>query len=146
MPLTSQSGIGPEISIASGTPPADSAAGTVTGAAIDRLGFSSMVLEAETGAVTGAPSAQTLDAKVTHCDTSGGSYTDFVPGAAGSGAVAQITAASTRKRKSIDLSGAKQYLKIVTVTAFTGGTTPKMANCVKVILGGAVEKPAQADN
>jgi hypothetical protein len=140
-------GIGPEVKLAIGTPAGDIAAGTVTGAAIDRTGFDSMVLHAQTGAVAGAPDTQTVDTKVTHCDTSGGSYTDWQPeGTAASGAVAQITAANTRKRKSMSLKGAKQFLKIVTVTAFTGGTSPKIGQAVDVILGSAVSVPAQADD
>lgn len=134
-------GIGPEVKFAIGTPPGDIAAGTVVGAAIDRTGFNSMVLEAQTGAVSGSPSAQTVDTKVTHCDTSGGTYTDL-----SGAAVAQIAAANTRKRKSIDLRGAKQFIKISTTTAFTGGTTPKIGQSVVVALGGADSIPAQADD
>lgn len=138
-------GIGSHIKLAVGTPPA-SAAGTVNGAYIDRLGFDSCVLEAVAGAATGGPSGQTLDARLQHSDATGSGFVDFVPGAAGSGAVAQIAADSTRKRKSIDLRGAKRYIRVVNVVALTGGTTPTWPNYVGVILGGADSLAAQADD
>jgi len=141
-------GIGPQVKMAIGVVPAARTAGTTNGTGFDRRGFQSCVLEAVTGAATGGPSAQTLDVKLQHSDSSGSGYTDFVPvsGVAASGAVAQITADSTRKRKSIDLSGAKQYIRAVAVVALTGGTSPTLPCAASIVLGGAVEMPAQSDD
>jgi hypothetical protein len=140
------SGIGPSAKFVTGIPPTAPAAGTVNGAAIDRMGFANCVVEVEVGAVTGAPTTQTLDVKVQHSDTSGGTYADFVPGAAGTGAVAQLTAINTRKRKSIDLRAAKRFVRLVAVTAFTGGTAPTFFQCAKMVLAGADAIPAQVDD
>ena len=76
----------------------------------------------------------------------GGSYTDWVPGAAGSGAVAQITAVSTRKRKEVDLRGAKQFIRLSATTVFTGGTSPTLFQSASICLSGADTQPAQADD
>lgn len=144
--------IGPLVKCVTGIPPTAPAAGTVTAAnyttGVDRTGFTHVLVEVEVGAVTGAPSTQTLDVKVQHSDTVGGSYTDWVPvtGVAASGAVAQITAVSTRKRKTIDLKGAKQFIRLSATTAFTGGSSPTLFQSASLIFGGADTRPAQADD
>ena len=142
MSILNQTGPGPEVKNQIGTVPAASAAGVVNGTGVDRRGFNFAILEAQTGALTGAPTTQTLDAKIQHCATLGGTYADFVPGVAGSGAVSQISAANTRKRKQIDLRGALPFVRVVTTTGFTGGTTPTMANVVTLQLAGADLLPA----
>lgn len=144
---TTDNQIGARIKNAVACVPTNAGAETVTSAAIDRLGFESCVLDVSVGAASGAPDSFTANSKVTHCDTSGGSYTDWTPdGTAASGAIAAITAASTRKRKSISLLGAKRYLKFATVVTLTGGTTPKLPIAALCVLGTAVELPAQADD
>lgn len=134
-------GMSGTLKMATGTVPAASAAGTVTGSAIDRLGYDHCVLEAGLGASTGTPTSFTVDSKITHCETSGGTYTDLT-----GGAVTQLTAVNTRKKKSVSLKGAYRYLKVVTVAAFSGGSSPTIANAVTVILGGADTMPAQSDD
>lgn len=135
-----------------GIPPTAPAAGTVTGAnfttGVDRTGFTSVEVEVVVGAVTGAPSTQTLDVKIQHSDTVGGAYTDWVPvtGVAASGAVAQITTVSTRKKKTIDLKGAKACIRVSALTAFTGGSSPTLFQAVNLSLAGADTLPAQADD
>lgn len=146
MSIMNQSGPGPEVKNQIGTVPAASAAGATNGTGVDRKGFNFAILEAQTGAVTGAPSTQTLDAKIQHSATLGGTYSDFVPGAAGSGAVAQITTVNTRKRKTIDLRGALPFVRVVSTVGFTGGTSPTLANVVTLQLAGADVLPAQADD
>lgn len=143
-------GLGPEIAATSAIAPSAASAGTQTSAAIDRLAngvkLDSCVLLAESGAIAGAPSTQTVDTKLQHCDTSGGSYADYTPdGTAASGATGQITAANKRARKSIDLRGAKQYLKVVQVVAFSGGTSPTIGTAAQVIFGAADTLPAESD-
>lgn len=139
MSLDSVFGLTPLMKPLVGTAPFAAVAGTVTGSAIDRTGFSRMTLVAAVGAATGAPSSFTVASKVTHCDTSGGSYVDL-PGAA----ITTMTAAGVGQ-KEIDLKSAKQYLKIVTVTAFVGGASPTAPNSVLAILSGADTMPASAD-
>jgi len=116
--------------------PEDSAAATITGAAIDRTGFNSCILHAAAGAATGAPSAQTVDAKIQDSATSGGSFVDF-PG----GAITQITADDSDAEVDIDLSGAKAFIKVVVTVAFTGGTTPAIPVASTLALGGSEVEP-----
>ena len=144
MSIDTITGIGPKIKTVIGTPPGGIAAGTVNGSAIDRLGFYSCVLEVQTGAVGGGPTTQTLDCKLQHSDVSGSGYVDFVPGAVGSGAVPQITAINTRNAQAIDLRGAKRYICVVSVTAFTGGASPTFGQAVVVILGSADQEPTKS--
>lgn len=146
MSVLNISGPGPEVKNQIGTVPAASAAGAVNGTGVDRRGFNFAILEAQTGAVTGSPTAQTLDAKIQHSDAVAGTYSDFDPGVAGSGAVAQITAVNSRKRKQIDLRGAKAFVRVVTTVGFTAGTAPTLANCVTLQLAGADVLPAQSDD
>lgn len=140
------SGPGPDLKFAIGTVPA-SAAGAVTGSAIDVRGYTHLALELQAGAATGTPDSFTLDAKVTHSDTEGGSYTDYQPGGtAASGAVSTISTASSRKRKVIPLSGCKGWVKIVKTLAMVGGTTPTVPNACIVALSGAQVMPSQSDD
>lgn len=140
------SGPGPDMKFAIGTIPA-SASGAVTGSAIDVRGYTHLVLELQAGAATGTPDSFTLDAKVTHSDASGGTYADFTPdGTAASGAVAQITAGSSRKRKVIPLAGCDGWVKIVKTLAMVGGTTPTVPNACVVALSGAQVMPSQSDD
>lgn len=146
MSMINLSGHGAEIRNEIGTVPAASAAGTVNGTGIDRRGAKFCVLEAMTGAATGAPTTQSLNAKLQHADTLGGSYTDYQPnGVAAAGAITAITAVNSRAKKTIDLTGAKAFIRTVTTTAFTGGASPTLANSVSMILGGLDVIPTQAD-
>lgn len=128
-------------------------AGTVgsnTGSAIDRLAATnggiplSATLLVLKEATINTPSTQTLDVKITHCDTSGGSYTDYTDPS--TGAVAAITqdtsaAAGGIELANVDLSKAKQYLKVVATTAFSGGSSPATPHSVAIILGGYTVTP-----
>lgn len=109
-----------------------------TSAAIDTKGFNSGAVVIINGAATGSPSGYTVDAKVQHCDASGGSYTD-VTGAA----ITQIIADS--KIATIRLSGfgtsLKRYIKIVVTPSLTGGTSPKVLVGATVQLGRAEREP-----
>jgi hypothetical protein len=147
MSILNQSGSGPEVKNQLGTVPAASSAGTVNGTGIDRRGFNFLILEAQTGVTTGTPTSFTMDVRLQHSDVVGSGYTDYQPGGvATAGAVAQITAASSRRRKQIDLRGAKAFVRVVNVIAFVGGTTPTLANVATMQLAGADVLPAQLDD
>lgn len=120
-----------------GIAPAAAAAGVTNGPAIDRLGFQSGVLLVDAGAVTGAPSAQTLDAKIQDSADGAAGWTD-VPGLA----IQQITAPDIQRELSLDLTGTRRFIRVVQTVAFTGGTTPTLLASAAVVLGGAVNKPA----
>ncbi len=149
--MTAQSitGVGPEVATRIGIDPSARSAGTATGTGIDRRGFNSCVLVGQTGAVTGAPSVQTVDFKLQHSDTLGGSYTDYtpsIPQPSPTGALAQIAAASTVKKRSIDLKTAKAFIRVSATTAFTGGTTPTLNSSALLVLGGADVLPIADDS
>lgn len=115
-----------------------SASAVQTSAAIDTKGFNSGAVVVINGAATGTPSSYTVDAKVQHCDTSGGSYAD-VSGAA----ITQIVADS--KIATIRLSGLgtsiKRYIKVLVTPALAGGTSPKALIAATVQLGRAYREP-----
>jgi hypothetical protein len=141
-----KSHIGGEIKLikATGIHPQLAAAGTLTSSAIDVRDYGSLVLTAMTGAIAGGPSAQTVDVKIQASTESGGTYADYVPPTPHPGtataAVAQITAANTEKHVDVNLAGVN-YIKVVAVTAFTGGTTPTIGLAVALALGGARSAP-----
>ncbi len=133
--------------VKAGNVPVTAGAATRTSGAIDRQAIGnpqSCKLVLATGAATGAPDSFTADLKIQDCATSGGSYTDYVPprGVAADAAVTQITADNTVSQKDVDLSGAKQFLKLVEVLAMTGGTSPKQAMVSSLIVCGENIAPA----
>lgn len=109
-----------------------------TSAAIDTKGYGVAMVTIENGAATGTPSSYTVDAKVQHCATSGGSYTD-VSGAA----ITQITADG--KYAQIRLEGlgiaVNRYIKVLVTPAMTGGSSPKALVAANVLFGQAVREP-----
>ena len=110
-----------------------------TSAAIDTKGYNSGAVVVVNGAATGTPTSYTVDAKVQHCDTSGGSYAD-VSGAA----ITQIVADS--KIATIRLAGLggvtiKRYIKVLVTPAMTGGSSPKALIAAVVQLGRAYKEP-----
>lgn len=109
-----------------------------TSAAIDTLGYNTGTVVVTNGAATGTPDSYTVDAKVQHCDTSGGSYAD-VTGAT----ITQITADA--KIATIRLEGlgatVKRYIKVLVTPAMTGGTTPKALIGATVHLGRGFSDP-----
>lgn len=84
------------------------------GSAVDLAGLEGPVaFFIDVGAGSGD---MTLDAKVTECDTSGGSYTDV-----SGGAFTQVTTTASRQMKVLDSKSLKRYVKIDYTLA---GTTP----------------------
>jgi hypothetical protein len=134
--------IGAVLRIVKGINPANAAAGTTNGAAIDRAGvggknFSlSCVLKGSRGAVTGAPSVHTVDQKLQDSPDGSAGWVD-IAGAA----IAQLVADNTEAQVDVDLSGAKRFIRVVNVVAFTGGTSPAVPVASEVILGPPMEMP-----
>lgn len=143
------SGVGPEVATRVGLVPAARAAGTVNGTGFSRRGYNSCVLVGITGAESGSPSARSVDFKLQHSDTLGGTYADFtpsVPNPGGTGALAQIAAVDTLKKRSIDLKTAKEFIRVVGTSAFTAGTAPTLLSAAIVVLGGADTLPIADDS
>ncbi len=113
------------------------AAGNVNGPVIDRLGFEDAVLIVSSGVVSGAPTAQTLDARIQHGNAADGSDMADVSGLV----ITQITAANTDRQLDIDLLPLKRYIRVVATAAFTGGTSPTIQASATIALGAAKEAP-----
>ena len=129
-----------------GNPPLANSAGTRNGAAIDRnvaggVAYNGLTLYAASGVETGAPSARTLDAKIQDSADGSTGWLDYKPDGVNVAAITQITTANAETEVDVDLSGAKRYVRVVEVIAFTGGTTPTLAAQETVILSGADRTP-----
>jgi hypothetical protein len=114
-----------------GVVPLAVSAGTRNGAAINRLVNGSMAAGLEltvvTGVETGAPSARTVDAKIQDSANGSTGWADYIPpDQATVAAIAQITAASSVARVSVNLAGAKQFVRVADTTAFTAGSSPTL--------------------
>lgn len=131
-----------------GTPAIASDAETVNGAAIDREGHQSCVLICQGGAATGSPTGQTANFKIQDDAASGGSYADYTPpqgGQVGSPADAEITEQTADDflvKLNVDLSGAKRYIRVVSVVTLTAGTSPLWPISSAILLGPKDELPA----
>lgn len=112
-------------------------AGTTTGLWLDRNGFLSAVVSLATGAVAGAPTAQSVTVTLKTSDASDGSGAVDLKNMDGVAVTLALTAGSAVINKDVDLLGAKKYIGVSVVTAFTGGTTPSVPVDLTVVLGDA---------
>ena len=117
---------------------------SLTGTAVDRRGYGSCEIVVGTGAVTGSPSAQTVDAKLQESADGSTGWTDVADDAGTTVAITQITAANTDARKSAKLSAQKRYVRLAATVAFTSGSTPKIGVYGAIVLGGAKDKAPQS--
>lgn len=108
------------------SPQSDSGGSAVNGAAIDRMGYDSLVATVITGAISGSPTTTSMAVKVQHCDTSGGTYADVTD------ATATITAADSVAEINVDCRALKRYVRVTETTTFSGGSTPA------VLVGGTI--------
>ena len=132
-----------------GTPVfSDDGAAPVNGTGIDRTGHMSCVLIGQGGAATGSPTAQTADFKIQDSDTVGGAYVDYVPeqggqvGAAALAATPQAIADDFIVTASINLRGAKAFIRVVTTVVLTAGTSPEWPVSAALLLGPKDDMPA----
>jgi hypothetical protein len=144
--------IGAYIKASKGINPANTSAGTVNGAAIDRAGigggtlFHSCVLHGACGAATGSPSAQTVDNKLQDSADGSTGWADITGASTGwaditGAALTQLTADNGEAEKDVDLSSAKRYIRVVNTVDFTGGTSPAIPVAAEVVLGGSEQLP-----
>ncbi len=137
-----QHNVGAFLTAKIGTVPEASSGDTVNGTGFDRTDWESLLLIVETGAATGTPSAVSVVSKIQHSSDDGSSdaYADYTP-TLGSASVT-VAAASTAGSVAVDLAEAKQYIRVVTTTTLTSGTTPTLGVAAVVALGGALVNPA----
>jgi len=119
--------------------PQSASAGTLTGASIDRVSHSmalSCVIFTNIGAVSGAPSAQSATSTLQH-SSDNSTWTTYQPdGANNATDPSPPTAANSASNFAVDLTLANRYIRVQTVVAFTGGTSPAALVDAPVILGG----------
>lgn len=133
--------VGTYIVAKTGTAPAANGAATRNGTGIDRvaLGVDSCVLVALIGAPTGSPTGFTYDLKLQD-SANNTDWADFNPSGVGTGAMAQQTAAGVAE-KDIDLTLARQYVRVVETLTITGGTAPTVPAGSAIVFGGASTLP-----
>ncbi|ADO68705.1 hypothetical protein [Stigmatella aurantiaca] len=125
------------VAIRSGTAPAAVVAGSRNSAAVDRRGFDSCVLAAQTGSASGGPTSLTLAAKLQESADGSTGWTD-VAGAA----IEPLISENGVARVNVRLPTAKRYLRVTETVSFTGGTSPTLGASSTLVLCGPDEIPA----
>lgn len=112
--------------------------GAQNGASIDRTGYSSLIADIVYSS-SGAPTGGALAAKLQ--DSADGTvFADF--GNAVSLPITSGNAAGAVGSLALDIAGARQYVRVVTTGAPTGGTSPVVSAAVTVRLHGPDRLPA----
>lgn len=118
---------------------------TVKGVAVDRTGYLSATLAYIAGINPSVPTGFTVATKIQHSDTTtDGDFVDFITSIPTFGTAADLSAASVEKYWDLDLTGAKKYIRSVTVITFTGGSSPSAIWAETFILGDKNVEPAGA--
>ncbi len=138
--------IGAHLDVEFNPNPAASGAGTTDGGAFDRYGLGgdarmSCVMAARAGAASGTPSAQSLTYTLQHSHTTTGG--DFVNLTDPDGVTPTIVLDADNEAGEVDVNlvGARRYIRIKRVAAFTGGSTPTWANGSCLVMGGSLKAP-----
>jgi len=115
---------------------------TVNGIAIDRNGYISAGLAYIAGINPSVPTGFTVALKIQHSALSGSGYVDFITSIPTFGTAADLSAASVAKYFDIDLTGAKQFVRVVATLTFTGGASPSAIWAAELVLGDKNVEPA----
>jgi hypothetical protein len=119
--------------------PQSSAAGTVTGASIDRFQHNmpaSAVVHQAVGPVSGSPSAMSVITSVYHSPDNS-TWQQFIPnGYVLNSQTPALTNANSDNSIAVDLTSAMRYIQLVTTIIFTGGTSPAAVVSADLIIGG----------
>lgn len=114
----------------------DEYSASANGPAIDRQGFANAELFVDVGDVEGSPTAFTVNLKLQDSADGSTGWADL-PGAA----IQQVSAANTQRTLSLNLAGARRYVRAVLTISFTGGTSPNVAVAAALVLGGSDVRP-----
>lgn len=112
----------------------------MNGTGIDCRAYRSCVLRVESGAVTGAPTTTSVTGLLQHSPDNA-TWTSYVPPLGKPASITALTGANMVGAVGIDLSGAQQFVRVQSVSSFTGGASPTVAQCAQLIFGGADHKP-----
>lgn len=132
--------IGDALKVAWGLSPLDNSAGTRNGTGIDRATpggqlYMGAVLSGRVGAASGTPTSFSAIYKLQDSADNSTGWADYGT------AQDTVTADDGTGQVSVNLTGAKRYIRVVEVIAFVGGTTPKVEGSAVVVLGGARSHP-----
>ncbi len=109
---------------------------SASGSAVDRGGCLSAIFTADVSAISGSPTASSIELAVAHCDTSDGTFETVSDSALFVGCkAAQDIAASKQYMWQLDLIACKRYVKVTATPKFTGGTTPAATAVYALVLG-----------
>ncbi len=121
--------------------------GTVNGTGVDRATipsgpFASAALLVETGAVVGGPTTMTVTAKIQD-SADNASFADYVPPtlSVAPTAVLSNTAGNQATKIGVDLTTARQYVRVTLTSAFTGGASPNVTFAAQLVFGGGQVAP-----
>lgn len=111
-----------------------SAAATVTGSAVSIAPGerTDAVLVASIGAVTGAPSTESITIKIQKSATSGGTYVDLATFTASTAGTAQVGTLA------VILDPSQPFIKAVATIAFSGGSSPAYPVAVSLLVAQTV--------
>ncbi|MEM4359545.1 MAG: hypothetical protein QXT45_03380 [Candidatus Bilamarchaeaceae archaeon] len=119
-----------------GLAPASRAAGTYNGQVINRSAYGDLAVVVLTGATSGSPTSFSVTVKVQHGSNSDGSdMTDFTTDTVVVNATNSIAVLPVR------LVGAKEFVRAVAQTTFTGGTAPEVQCACVMAFGDAGKLP-----
>ena len=143
--IVTQRNIGALVDVVTSVLPQAAAAGTINGASIDRVAHGlagSAVIHQVTGAETGTPTTVSVQTNVQHAPDNS-TWTNYIPpGASTVAETAAVTAINTDASVAVDLSAAQRYVRVQTVVAFTGGTSPTIEVAADIVLAGERVLPA----
>lgn len=133
-----RSNIGAFVKNVIGLDPASNANTTRNGPAINREGYQSCALLGHIGATTGTPTGGGVTYKLQDSADGSTGWADLAGAAATQIAFGAI---NTGVEKDVDLGPAKKFIRVVEVSALTGGTTPTVMGSASVTLGGSADLP-----
>ena len=118
--------------------PVVSPAATINGTSIDRQAHAmplSALLHTQTGQETGAPTGVSVQSTLQD-SADGTNFANYLFDGVNTATAPAVIAISADGNYSVDLTLARRFLRIVTVVAFTGGTSPTIAVAAELVLGG----------
>lgn len=136
--------IGALVDVVTSVEPQSSAAATINGTGIDRQlhgNALSCVLHTIEGAVSGAPSASSVQSKLQD-SADNSTFADYKPDGVNVAQAAALSAANTENGLAVDLTNARRFIRAVTVVGFTGGTSPSALVAADIVLAGERTLPA----
>jgi hypothetical protein len=119
--------------------------GTVNGTGVDRATinsgpFASAILAVETGATVGAPTTTTVTAKIQD-SADNVSFADYVPPTLAVAPTCVVSAANAANKIGVDLTTARQFVRVTITSAFTGGASPQVNLAAQLLFGGGQVAP-----